>query len=47
MSETNHAKLHTNEEPRNDFIDVALGFGVTFGIFTVVCIIFTILNLYI
>ena len=43
MSEINqnHAELHTNEEPRNDFWDVAIGFGVSFGFFFLVTLIFT------
>ncbi|WP_156430820.1 YqzM family protein [Paenibacillus sp. FJAT-26967] len=32
-------RIHVNEEPRNDFMDVALGFGgffiVLMGIFTI------------
>ncbi len=36
MSEVNHPEAHVNEEPRNDFMDVGVGFGVTFGIMLVV-----------
>jgi hypothetical protein len=41
MSEANHPELHVNEEPRNDFLDVALGFGVTFGVFLLIAIVMT------
>lgn len=27
MNETRNPELHTNEDPRNDFLDVAMGFG--------------------
>ncbi|CAM3426369.1 YqzM family protein [Marinicrinis lubricantis] len=43
MSNSKNPELHINEEPRNDFLDVAVGFGVTFGFFFVVCVIFTII----
>ncbi|MBD8499093.1 YqzM family protein [Paenibacillus arenosi] len=29
-------RAHVNEEPRNDFSDTFMGFGVMFGIMTVV-----------
>jgi hypothetical protein len=41
MSEANHPELHVNEEPRNDFLDVAVGFGVTFGVFLLIAVIMT------
>ena len=39
-------RLHVNEEPRNDFMDVAMGFGVTFGFFFLVALIATIIQLF-
>ncbi len=38
-------ELHVNEEPRNDFADVGIGFGVTFGAFFLIGIIATIIEL--
>jgi hypothetical protein len=35
-------ELHVNEEPRNDFIDVAVGFAGMFGFVLVVSILATI-----
>lgn len=37
MSEARHPEAHVNEEPRNDFLDVAVGFFGVFGIMLVVC----------
>lgn len=45
--ENNHPELHVNEEPRNDFLDTAVGFGVTFGIFTLITIVATIISIYV
>lgn len=45
--ENNNPELHVNEEPRNDFNDVAVGFIVTFGFFTVVTLIATILSMFV
>lgn len=44
MEEARNPEVHVNEEPRNDFIDVAMGFGVTFTIFLVISIIFTLIS---
>jgi hypothetical protein len=30
MSDPKHPELHINEEPRNDFMDTAIGFGAFF-----------------
>lgn len=30
MNELHHPELHINEEPRNDFLDVAVGFATMF-----------------
>jgi hypothetical protein len=45
MSDSKHPELHVNEEPRNDFLDVAIGFGGFFGFLLVVAIIATIIKL--
>ncbi|MDF2719658.1 MAG: YqzM-like protein [Paenibacillus sp.] len=39
-------RLHTNEEPRNDFMDVAMGFAVTFGVFFLMFLVATIIQLF-
>lgn len=39
-------RMHVNEEPRNDFLDVALGFGYTFGFFLLVALVATIIKLF-
>lgn len=41
----NHPELHVNEEPRNDFMDVAVGFSVMFGVCLVIAIIATIISM--
>lgn len=38
VSEVNHPEAHVNEEPRNDFMDVGVGFGVTFVIMLVISV---------
>lgn len=45
--DNNHPELHVNEEPRNDFLDTANAFAITFGIFTLITIIATILSMYV
>jgi hypothetical protein len=51
MSEINqtetHAELHVNEEPRNDFSDVLIGFAVSFGFFFLIGIIATVIKLFV
>ncbi|MEI7026671.1 YqzM family protein [Paenibacillus sp. y28] len=42
MNNANHPELHVNEEPRNDLMDTGIGFGVTFGIFLVIAVVFTV-----
>jgi len=44
MSDPKHPELHVYEEPRNDSLDVGMGFGVFFGILLVVAIIATIIQ---
>jgi len=36
MSEIRNPEHHVNEEPRNDFMDTAMGFGVFFGVLFVI-----------
>lgn len=38
-------ELHVNEEPRNDFVDVANGFAAMFGFVVVVTILATIFSM--
>jgi uncharacterized membrane protein YphA (DoxX/SURF4 family) len=45
MSDQNHPELHINEEPRNDFADVAMGFGVFFGILLLIGIVATAISI--
>jgi hypothetical protein len=36
-----HPELHVNEEPRNDFLDVATGFAVFFVVLLAIAVIAT------
>lgn len=45
MSDPKHPELHVNEEPRNDFIDVGIGFGVMFGVCLIIAVVATIITL--
>jgi len=45
MSDPKHPELHVNEEPRNDFMDTAIGFGAFFGILLVMGIVATVIKL--
>jgi hypothetical protein len=36
MENVRDPRLHINEEPRDDFFDVAIGFGAMFGFMLVV-----------
>ncbi|GKS14558.1 YqzM family protein [Paenibacillus chitinolyticus] len=45
MSDPKHPELHLNEEPRNDFMDVALGFGGFFAVLMIIFIIGVIIKL--
>lgn len=47
MSETRNAEMHINEEPRNDFIDVAVGMAVPTIFFIGVAIICTVISVFI
>lgn len=44
MEEVRSPEAHINEEPRNDFIDVAVGMAVTFIGFLVIAILFTLIS---
>lgn len=44
MEEVRNPEAHLNEEPRNDFIDVAVGMAVTFIGFMVIAIVFTLIS---
>ncbi len=44
MKEANHPELHINEEPRNDFMDTAIGFAGMFIFMLVVAIIATVIQ---
>lgn len=41
---TNHPELHTNEDPRNDFLDVAIGFAGFFGVLLIIAVLATLLS---
>ena len=45
MENSNHPEQHINEEPRNDFLDTAVGFGGMFTFMLVVAIIFTVIEI--
>lgn len=45
MSEQHHPELHVNEEPRNDFMDVAMGFGVFFGVLFLIAVVATVISM--
>lgn len=50
MSEINQTtsdiEMHVNEEPRNDFSDVLIGFSVSFGFFLLVGVIATLVQFF-
>ncbi len=45
MSDPNHPELHVNEEPRNDFMDTAVGFGAFFGVLLLMGVVATVIQL--
>ena len=45
MENSNHPEHHVNEEPRNDFMDTAVGFAGMFTFMLVVAIIFTVIEI--
>lgn len=46
MSKQHHPELHVNEEPRNDFLDTAVGFAGMFTFMIVVAIIATVITIF-
>lgn len=44
MENANHPEQHIIEEPRNDFLDTAIGFAGMFAFMFAVAIIFTIIE---
>jgi len=47
MSEPSNPELHVNENPRNDFIDVAMGMAVTTVVFFLLAIVATIIGIFV
>ncbi|MDB5052633.1 MAG: YqzM-like protein [Bacilli bacterium] len=45
MSDSNNPELHVNEEPSNDFMDTAIGFGAMFGFLFLMGIVATAITL--
>lgn len=45
MENTKHPELHVNEEPRNDFLDTAVGFAGMFGFMLIMAILFTVFEI--
>jgi hypothetical protein len=45
MNETKHPELHVNEEPRNDFMDTAIGFGAFFIFLLLMGVVATVITL--
>lgn len=45
MSDTKHPEMHVNEEPRNDFLDVGVGFMTMFGLLFLIALVATIVTL--
>lgn len=45
MLDPKHPGHHVNEEPRNDFMDVGLGFIGMFGVMTLIFLVAVILKL--
>ncbi|WP_010271171.1 YqzM family protein [Paenibacillus senegalensis] len=44
MLDPKHPGHHVNEEPRNDFIDVALGFAGMFAVMTLIFVVAVLLK---
>jgi len=44
MSDPKHPELHVLEEPSNDFMDVAIGFGAFFGVLLLMGVIATVIQ---
>ncbi|MEC0228772.1 MULTISPECIES: YqzM family protein [Paenibacillus] len=44
MSDPKHPELHVYEEPRNDFMDVGIGFGAFFGFLFIIAAVATVIQ---
>jgi hypothetical protein len=44
MNEPRHPEHHVNEEPRNDFLDTGLAFGIFFGFLLLMGVVATIIQ---
>ena len=47
MNEPYNPELHINEEPRNDFLDLMIGFGGMFGFMFLIGIIATVIEIFV
>lgn len=47
MNNAPNPEAHINEEPRNDFLDVAVGMAVTTAGFFVIAILFTVISIFV
>ncbi|SFK76567.1 hypothetical protein SAMN03159341_101474 [Paenibacillus sp. 1_12] len=45
MNEVNHPELHIIEEPSNDFLDTAIGFGAFFALLLLMGVAATVITL--
>jgi hypothetical protein len=45
MNDPKHPELHVNEEPSNDFLDTAIGFGAFFGVLLLMGVAATVIQL--
>ena len=45
MNENKHPELHVNEEPSNDFMDTAIGFGAFFVFLLLMGVVATVITL--
>ncbi|MCR8645253.1 YqzM family protein [Paenibacillus sp. N1-5-1-14] len=45
MSQTRNPEQHINEEPRNDFMDLMIGFGGFFGVLFLIFLVGVVIKL--
>ncbi|MFE5323925.1 YqzM family protein [Paenibacillus sp. NPDC056579] len=45
MNDPKHPELHVMEEPTNDFLDVAIGFGAFFGVMLLMGVVATVIQI--
>jgi hypothetical protein len=45
MNDPKHPELHINEEPSNDFMDTAIGFGAFFAFLLLIGVVATVISL--